>query len=188
MSNENYRLKKMAKLVKEKKNILDIGCSEKINPYLKNSTVIGFDKNIPSKFPDNYYKFIRGDVENISVILKDYVFDGLVAGEIIEHLNDPISFLSQCYSLLNKAEVLVLSTPNPNSPIESLLTLNLSRKYFYTRDHIMLYPQRWLVRIMEISGFKNVKLYSGGIISPFGKLVPFPRPFCYQTIAVGHKF
>jgi len=51
----------------------------------------------------------------------------------------------------------------------------------------MLYPQRWLIKMMEISGFKDIKLYSGGMIFPFFSLIPFPRPWCYQTIATGKK-
>jgi 2-polyprenyl-3-methyl-5-hydroxy-6-metoxy-1,4-benzoquinol methylase len=187
MSNENYRLKKMASLIKDKNNVLDIGCSEKLNLYLKNNQVIGFDRKVPSRFPDNYSKFITGNVEDMYGLLETNYFDGIIAGEIIEHLKDPIDFLSQCYNLLKTDGKIVLSTPNPNSPIERFLTLNLSSKYFYTSDHIMLYPQRWLIRIMEVSGFIKVKLYSGGIISPLGKLIPFPRAFCYQTIAVGYK-
>lgn len=39
-------------------------------------------------------------------------FDGIVASEIIEHLENPYHFLRQCSALLEPGGVLVLSTPN----------------------------------------------------------------------------
>jgi SAM-dependent methyltransferase len=110
-------------------------------------------------------------------------FDAITAGEILEHLEDPMGFLRACYETLAPGGILVLSTPNPNSPIERLLTITLSRRFFYTDDHIMLFPQRWLIRMLERSGFSDVRLYSGGFPVPPLGLVPFPRAWCYQTIA-----
>ena len=86
--------------------------------------------------------------------------------------------------------IIVLTTPNPTSPIERLLTTPLSRRFFYGKGgvyqpfgHICLYPQRWLIRMLEVAGFTGVKLSSGGFPLPGVGLVPFPRPWCYQTIA-----
>jgi hypothetical protein len=41
--------------------------------------------------------------------------------------------------------------------------------------------------MMEIAGFTEVKLFSGGIPIPGLGLMPFPRAWCYQTIATGVK-
>ena len=183
---EELRLKKLAKLISDRERILDLGCSAIPNIYLKNKEVIGVDL-VDKKLPKNYTDLEICDVLELSGSFKDENIDGIVAGEILEHVEEPIRFLKECYDSLSEDGILVLSTPNPNSLIERLLTLTLSRKYFYTKDHIMLYPQRWLIRIMEIARFKDVKLYSGGMIFPFLSLIPFPRTWCYQTIAVGKK-
>jgi len=183
---EEYRLKKLAKLISKKNKILDLGCSAIPNIYLKNKEVIGVDL-VEKYLPNNYTDLKICNVINLSNFFNNMGIDGIVAGEIIEHLEDPINFLKECFDTLSKNGLLVLSTPNPNSFIERLLTLFLSSNYFYTNDHVMLYPQRWLMRMMEISGFKDIKLYSGGMIFPFFSLIPFPRPWCYQTIATGKK-
>ena len=183
---EELRLKKLAKLISNKNKILDLGCSAIPNIYLKNKEVIGVDL-VEKDLPDNYTDLKICDVLDLHKSFSDNSIDGIVAGEILEHVEDPIGFLRECFNTLNDNGIIVLSTPNPNSFIERLLTLNLSRNYFYTKNHIMLYPQRWLIRMMEIAGFKDVKLYSGGMIFPFLSLVPFPRPWCYQTIATGKK-
>jgi 2-polyprenyl-3-methyl-5-hydroxy-6-metoxy-1,4-benzoquinol methylase len=183
---EDLRLKKLAKLISKKNKILDLGCSAIPNIYLKNKEVIGVDL-VDKELPKNYTDLKICNVLEMNKLFADNNIDGIVAGEILEHVEDPIGFLRECYNTLGEIGLIVLSTPNPNSFIERLLTLNLSRNYFYTKDHIMLYPQRWLIRMMEIAGFKDVKLYSGGMIFPFFSLIPFPRPWCYQTIATGIK-
>lgn len=183
---EDLRLRKMAGLASQKKKLLDLGCSALPNKYLRNKEVTGVDL-IEARMPDNYTGFEKCDVLSLSKTFKDSKIDAIVAGELLEHLENPLIFLRQCYDTLENEGILVISTPNPNSFIERLLTLSLSRKYFYTGDHVMLFPQRWLIRIMEIAGFDDVKLYSGGMIFPVISLIPFPRPWCYQTIAIGIK-
>ncbi|MDD4205413.1 MAG: methyltransferase domain-containing protein [Candidatus Delongbacteria bacterium] len=183
---ESYRLKKIANLVSDKNTVLDLGCSSLPNPFFNNENVIGIDL-VPTDLPDNYASFKQCDVMSLSESFINMKVDAITAGELIEHLEEPVRFLKECYETLEDGGILVLSTPNPNSFAERLLTLNLSSRFFYTKEHIMLYPQRWLIRIMNIAGFGNVKLYSGGMFFPFISTIPFPRPWCYQTIAAGVK-
>lgn len=181
-NDESYRLRRMAQLAEEKRRLLDIGSADMPNPYLKNPEVIALDIE-PQETPDNYSTRVIGNAMELPRPFSPNSFDAIMAGEIIEHLEDPIGFLKRCHATLAPGGVLVISTPNPNSPIERLLTLNLSRRFFYTRDHLMLFPQRWLIRMLEHCGFENVRLYSGGFPCPPLGLVPCPRPWCYQTIA-----
>ncbi len=176
--NENYRLKKMAGLVSAECRILDIGCSQYPNPFLHNTIVEGIDLQRAS-LPDNYTQLHLGSTETLQTGL----YDAVVAGEILEHLERPVDFLRECFRLVSPGGSLVLSTPNPHSPIESLLTLFLNKRFYYTQDHLILFPQRWLIRLLESVGFVDVMLDSGGFpMPPFG-LFPCPRFFCHQTIA-----
>ena len=184
---EAHRLKKMAKLAEGRNSVLDLGCADMPNPFLKNKNVTGFDIVKKKDLGDNYSAFIQGDVMFLDNYFSSQSFDAIIAGELLEHLRDPLFFLEKCHTVLKTYGLIIVSTPNPNSLFERILTLNLSRKFFYTQDHIMLYPQRWLIRIMEIAGFSDIKLYSGGMIAPGIGLIPFPRPWCYQTIATGTK-
>ncbi len=186
MIKEQYRLKKLAKLVQSRKTVLDLGCTALPNPFLNNEEVVGLDVS-EGLLHDNYSKLIIGNVMDIDSIFEENSLDSIIAGEIIEHLEDPVCFLRQCHKILKPDGVLVLSTPNPNSLIERFLTLTLSRRYFYTDNHLMLYPQRWLIRMLERSGFTDIKLHSGGMIFPILSLIPFPRPWCYQTISTAVK-
>lgn len=185
MHRENYRLKKMAKLAGFSDRVLDIGCSQLPNVHIKAKELVGFDLN-NGKLSENYAKLIVGDVLDIENYLDANSFDVVLLGEVLEHVSQPIEFLKKIKLVLKSNGRIVLSTPNPNSLIERLLTLNLNRRFFYTSEHRMIYPQRWLIRLLEDSGYGKVKLHSGGFPLPFIGLVPFARPWCYQTIAVAH--
>jgi SAM-dependent methyltransferase len=185
-SNENLRLKRIAKIVGAKERVLDIGCADKPNPFLNNRGVIALDLEF-HVLPPNYSGCVVANAMDLPQPFAAGEFDAITAGEILEHLEDPIGFLRRCHDTLKPGGILALSTPNPNSPIERLLTITLSRRFFYTRDHLMLFPQRWLIRMLEHCEFAEVKLYSGGFPLPPMGLVPFPRPWCYQTIASAVK-
>lgn len=182
--NENYRLRRIAKFGAQGNTVLDIGCAEKPNIFLKNKYVVGLDLE-SANLPSNYSKFIQADVKELLEL--NLTYDVVVAGEILEHLEDPIGFLRQCKSCLTNGGKLILSTPNPHSPFESILTLFLNKRFFYTKDHVMLFPQRWLIRMLERAGFIDIKLYSGGLPIPIVGLIPCPRFFCHQTIAVARS-
>ena len=133
--NENLRLRRMASLASNCASVLDIGCVDKPNPYLRNKRLVALD--LESKcMPTNYLKSVTGDVMNLPAPFEPGEFEGIVAGEIIEHLENPMGFLRCCRKTLARNGVLILSTPNPNSPIERLLTLTLSRRFFYTHEQI----------------------------------------------------
>ena len=186
MPDQEYRMRKMAGLVAGKESVLDLGWADHPNGYFRNRLVVGLDLS-EGETPGNYSRCMRGDVMDLPEPFGAEEFDAVVAGELLEHLEDPAEFLRRCLKVLRPGGTMVLSTPNPNSPIERSLTLFLVRRYFYTENHLMLYPQRWLIRMMERAGFTDVRLISGGFPLPLLGLVPFPRPWCYQTIAEGRK-
>lgn len=194
IASENYRLKKMARMAK-KGAVLDIGCSEMPNPFIKGVEVIGFDLN-DGKLSSNYNDLIIGDVYELPKGLEGKTFDTVIIGEVIEHVKDPVEFIRCCTSVLKPNGRIILSTPNPHSTYEWFFNISLNQKYMFSEEHITIYPQRYLLRMMKLAGLTDIKLRSGGIQVPFAGigsnknfpffgLIPFPRPFCYQTIAIG---
>lgn len=170
----------MASLSTSGDRLLDVGCCQLPNGFLRNPYVKGVD-TAAGELPANYADFHHGTLTELLDL--DDRFDVITAGEIIEHLERPIDFLRECYLLLKSGGALVLSTPNPHSIFESLLNITLNETYFYTQDHVMLFPQRWLKRMLTVAGFNRIEMFSGGIPLPYFGLVPFPRPWCHQTIA-----
>lgn len=183
---ESLRLRRMAALSATQGRLLDVGFAQCPNPYLSAGSIVGVDRSAV-ECPDTYDEIIQGTLADCISKYGKNCAQTLVAGELLEHLSDPLSFLRECFDALAPGGKLVISTPNPNSPIERVLTLTMNRRFFYTKDHIFIFPQRWLVRAIEVIGFENVELHSGGFPLPFLGLVPFPRPWCYQTIALARK-
>jgi len=183
---ENLRLQRMARLVDSYARVADVGCAQAPNTFLQADRLIGIDI-APASLPTQYSEYFCGTVEDFLEVSGPSSIDAIVAGEILEHLHDPFAFLTTCRDILRPGGKLVLSTPNPNSVIERILTLFLSRRFFYTCEHIFIFPQRWLIRLLELAGFTNIRLYSGGFPLPLIGLIPFPRPWCYQTIAEAYR-
>jgi SAM-dependent methyltransferase len=178
-----YRLKKMAGYAKGK--ILDIGYAAQPNIYL-NGDVYGLDLDTPVIIPQNYKGNFVHDATRLDEIKER--FDTILAGEIIEHLDNPQAFLSGCYSILKPGGYLVISTPNPYHPPMMLLESLMIRRYYYDEGHVNIFLPRFLIRLMERFGFDNVRLYSGGVEPPFVKFdMPCPYPLCELNIYIGQK-
>jgi 2-polyprenyl-3-methyl-5-hydroxy-6-metoxy-1,4-benzoquinol methylase len=176
------RLKKMATFAKGK--TLDVGFASLPNPYLQ-GYIIGLDiKRQPC--PPNYSLVLVGDIEE--PCFAPFSFDTILAGEFIEHLEQPVKFLRDCRSLLQTGGTLVLSTPNPYYPPIILLNWFMIRKYFYSSDHVLEIAPRYMVRLLERTGFTLRKMLSGGMLLPIGRnrylTIPVPKSICYHMIYV----
>jgi SAM-dependent methyltransferase len=183
----DFRQYRLAQLVKDSNDVLDIGYAALPNKYLTNTKIVGLDLAEVAK-PEHYTEVVQGDALKLPTPFEQESFSRITAGEILEHIEHPIDFLRACHRTLKTGGKLVVSTPNPNSVYERILTLGLSRRFFYDPEHIMLYPQRWLIRIAEIAGFRRSKILSGGIALPFCEAtLPFPRPWAEFSILVAEK-
>jgi SAM-dependent methyltransferase len=57
-------------------------------------------------------QILQGDLERLSEVPLDKTFDVIVAGEIIEHLNNPGLFLNGVKKFMSKDSILLLTTIN----------------------------------------------------------------------------
>ena len=130
----NYRQYKIAKLVENYEYVIDLGFAKKPNKHLKNKHLVGVDIKKDIKKPDNYDKTICTDVMNLSNTINHNSVDAIIAGELLEHLLDPISFLKECNKVLKKNGKIVLSTPNPHSFTEIFLTMFMIKSFFTQRN------------------------------------------------------
>jgi SAM-dependent methyltransferase len=182
----DYRLRKMAKMAKAYDYVLDLGYAEQPNPYLQNPYIIGVDLEKVS-VPANYQRVLSADVTKICDHFSERSVDAIICGELLEHLEKPVEFLKQCNKIIKNKGVIILSTPNPHYIMEIILTMFMIKKIFYSKDHVCLYPQRWLIRMLEIAGFKNVYVTGGGVKIPYLGTVPFFRTFGLYTILCAEK-
>ncbi len=108
----------------------------------------------------------------------DDSFDGVVAVEIIEHLENPRHFLRECFHLLKPGGSLLLTTPNLDSPASKALFLRLGTFQWFTdadyksEGHITpLTPWQFRKCVNEV-GFRCQ--WEGSYGSPYRALADWP--------------
>ena len=176
------RLKKLAKLAKGL--VLDMGYNEQPNPYLKDA--IGIDMQVTKK-PRNYKKLVKGDVTRTK--FKSKTFDTVIAGELIEHIENPSLFLKECRRIMKNNGTLLITTPNPYFLPLILLNWLFVKKWYFKDSHINLFPPRIMLKLLWKNGFNLIKMKSGtGILFPVTKVTfPLPRMFSQHIIYICKK-
>ncbi|MFN3966918.1 MAG: class I SAM-dependent methyltransferase, partial [Endomicrobiia bacterium] len=134
----------------------------------------------------NGIKVLRQDIERDKIPLKDNYFDGIYAGEIIEHLFDTDFFLDEVFRVLKYNGIFVIDTPNLGSfynriallfgylPFDMQVSLKYSlghlvntiykvpeREIIRASDHIRFFTVNALHGLLENHGFSVIKIYGG---------------------------
>ncbi len=153
------------------RHILHVGCvgevprskvEEKHSMHLQlcrafpQAETIGIDTNHAGlrEMKQKGLNVLLGDAENLEF---DALFDTIVAGELIEHLSNPGRFLEGCRKSLKPNGRVILSTPNPFSPMYSLMYLKNFTHAFNPEHALWLCPQT-LNQIAERCGFRVTKI------------------------------
>jgi 2-polyprenyl-3-methyl-5-hydroxy-6-metoxy-1,4-benzoquinol methylase len=103
--------------------------------------------------------FVCADLNDAFGARMDGGFDGIVAVEILEHLENPRNFLRECHRLLGGGGHLVLSTPNVDNPVSKWMflrngTFQWFTDYNYDKDgHITPIPTWLLRKMLREAGF-----------------------------------
>ena len=92
-------------------------------------------------------------------------FDGVIMGEVIEHVAFPKDLLRSAARNLKQSGVLVLTTPNGNRIDQSLPTYSqvddvtaLIPKQFHWGDHLFLYTEEELRSLLDECGFDTLEV------------------------------
>ncbi len=182
---EKVRLKLIARYASGK--ILDIGCAANPNSYLKSA--IGMDLNDKVELPSNYTKIIKHNVHD-EFPFNDNTFDTVVAGEILEHLENPFAFLKECKRVVKKGGRIIITTPNSCYLPIFLCDLFMIKRFYFQREygiysgevHLHHFTPRMLDRMFHYAGLNVIKRQ--GV--PYVPL-PIPRNLRYQLLYIGKK-
>jgi SAM-dependent methyltransferase len=141
-------------------HILDIGCGTGLNAEhlaAKGHTVVGIDLSPVAieKFTRKGFEGIVCDLENAAgVPLPSGSFDLVFASEVIEHLGDTATFLTELNRLLRRGGTLVLSTPNSAFwPYRILALLGRTPSEYQHPGHVRFFSRRSLVMALASAGF-----------------------------------
>ena len=184
---DKRRLQLLGKLASGE--VLDVGCHDVQNPYL--ASAIGFDLKKPQVLPAHYQGFVEGDCQLIDSFFPPKTFDTIIAGEVIEHLENPSSFLRGCHAILKDTGRLLITTPNPyhwTTVIGNMLFMTSGIPY----EHINLIPFRVMVALMTNTGWRiaEVRKASAGLrlwTSTRRFFVPCPKAMAWQHLYICQK-
>ncbi len=132
----------------------------------------------------------KGDDLEEPLKIKSNSVDLALALELIEHLFDTDSFLTEIHRVLKPEGILILSTPNLASLSNRLrLLFGGYPKYleYSTKGagHIHPYTPRILLSQLESSGFQITKFTSPNFLCPFITKTWFPLPLKELCLALG---
>jgi len=173
------RLDSIINITKGKK-VLHIGCCDHI-PLIKDriknkqwlhglllencSFVAGIDINedavryVINNFPDYMQNIYCADITDaIPSQLKETVFDFAVLGEIVEHINDPVSFLMKLRKNLgNNVNKIIITVPNALS-----FRLNKDKSFYgecINSDHRYWFTPYTIAKICNEAGIYPEELF-----------------------------
>lgn len=115
-STTKYITDKIFPLIKDSQIVLDAGCGRWNRMFInrKSCCWVGSDTNFYSVKNNKLINFgIVCDIQQQG--FKDETFDLIVANDVVEHLENPKSFINASYKMLKKNGYLVIATPNRNS-------------------------------------------------------------------------
>jgi len=189
-----YRLKRIGYHSRGK--VLDIGWYQSPNPFLKN--VVGLDAVATENLPYNYRSSLKIDLNNpYPYPFIDDCFDTVTAGEIIEHVTNLDSFLKEISRVLKPGGKLIISTPNPASPVATLVHFfkwffkRVDFNYILNGGHVQSFLFTEMINLLNLYHFKPIKMEGTYIQIPFTNIqIPLniqPITYCTIYVAVNQK-
>ncbi len=117
--------------------------TEGIEPSEQNAKFASQHLNVPVKHGD----FLDMNAEE--------VFDVVTMWDVLEHINEPITFVQQAYRVLKSGGIVVIKVPDASSPIAKLsgrIWHNISQ------EHVNLFGKKTLSLLLQRCGFKTLKI------------------------------
>ena len=137
------------------KKLLDVGCGSGLFVRFlrsKNWDAQGIEPSVAlyTEFLQQDSFFFNTVPEQFATANNHSLFDVITAMDVIEHTEDPVSFLKSLYAMLTPGGYLFISTPDTSS-----IHQRVTGKYwhYYNRYHLSLFPKKTLTAIASKMGF-----------------------------------
>lgn len=91
--------------------------------------------------------------------LKDYRdgTDVVTSFDVIEHVENPLQFMKECYDLLKEGGTCITGTPT-EQPIMRMALGEEYDKFLFSTQHLWVFNEGSLRRAAEQAGFRNIKV------------------------------
>ncbi len=143
------------------KTVADIGCGA--GAFL--DFIVGVAKKVVAVEPSQFYRNImkrKGFTvyAYADLALKEYQgggsIDVITSFDVIEHVDDPRSFIKNIYELLAKGGRAIVGTPTDAPVMRSLLGKVYEKELLFSTQHIWIFSEKNLRLLAEEQGFKSI--------------------------------
>jgi len=146
-------------------SVLDIGCATGALPaFLRDRgwRVTGVEISPAAEYSRNVRNLDVRDIPLEENKFPSDSFDVILASHLIEHLNDPFSFLTETRRILKKDGFIFITTPNI-SGFQARLYGSRWRCAIF--DHLYLFSKRTLSKMLKNAGYKIESCHTWGGIA-----------------------
>lgn len=145
------------------KEVLDFGVWDTSDRFLhkiiansaKNVIWVEIDEERAERLRKQGYTILQWDAEHINIWKQ---FDVIIAGDLIEHLNNPWLFLENVKKHLKKDWYFLFNTPNAYSINFVLRWLFCGWNVKQFPEHVTVFTDELLVNLLERYGIKTEKI------------------------------
>ena len=183
----------LAKFV-EGKTVLDVGCVDHsasveqddhwLHKHLlgRARSVLGLDilESDAAELRRRGYEVVCGNAITVSL---EQTFDVVVAGEIIEHIDDPRAFVSNMARHLNERGRLVITTPHVFFFLHFLESIFSSAERRWNRQHVSWYCPFTLENLLRRSNLEVESCYYFTRSPKLRRLLELAHLPCYGVVA-----
>jgi len=190
----NSRIQDFLSQLVQSKTVLDVGCVDHsasveredhwLHKHLARSarSILGLDilESDAAELRRRGYEVVCGDA--ITVFL-NRTFDVVVAGEIIEHIDNPAAFVSNMARHLNKQGRLVMTTPHSFFFLHILESIFSSPVRRWNSQHVAWYCPFTLENLLRRNGLEVESCYYFTRSSKLRRLMKLVHLPCYGVLA-----
>lgn len=154
------QVKEISKFVKQKGKLIDIGCS--IGIFLDIAKSHGFEPygyDINTINLEKAKKFFGINILRNN-FLEDQKFDNFfeiaTMWDVLEHMRDPVDFLSKLIQKIKPGGFLVVQCPNMDS--YEFLKFGKNWNWLTPGDHVQFFTPTTLIKVLTAGGFRPIRV------------------------------
>jgi 2-polyprenyl-3-methyl-5-hydroxy-6-metoxy-1,4-benzoquinol methylase len=116
---------------------------------------------------------------------KDSFADTIIAGELIEHLENPLGFLNECHRILKPGGVLIITTPN----FSGTRYLPAALRAAVITDHIYCWNRETMINMFSRTNFRldHIKIINDAHNGLLGLMLRAFKSLGPTMVAVAYK-
>lgn len=84
--------------------------------------------------------------------------DRITSFDVIEHVEDPMGFLKECYYLLKEGGQAVIGTPTDAPVMRSLLGETYEKQLLFSTQHLWIFSEKTLKMMAESAGYQEISV------------------------------